>query len=46
MDPTTIMAVVSCGIVFCGWLVLPHRATPDVIETLEAHEPAPALEAV
>jgi hypothetical protein len=24
MDPTTILAIISCAIVFCGWLVLPH----------------------
>jgi hypothetical protein len=27
MDATTIFAVISCAIVFCGWLVLPHSAT-------------------
>lgn len=24
MDPTTVMAIISCAIVFVGWLVLPH----------------------
>jgi hypothetical protein len=28
MDATTVIAVISCAIVFCGWLVLPHSATP------------------
>jgi hypothetical protein len=27
MDATTIFAVISCAIVFVGWLVLPHSAT-------------------
>ena len=27
MDATTVIAVISCAIVFCGWLVLPHSAT-------------------
>jgi len=24
MDVTTILAVISCAVVFIGWLVLPH----------------------
>jgi hypothetical protein len=27
MDATTVFAVISCAIVLCGWLVLPHSAT-------------------
>jgi hypothetical protein len=27
MDATTVIAVISCAIVFAGWLVLPHSAT-------------------
>jgi hypothetical protein len=27
MDATTVIAIISCAIVFAGWLVLPHSAT-------------------
>jgi hypothetical protein len=30
MDATTILAIISCAIVFCGWLVLPHSAAAPV----------------
>jgi hypothetical protein len=47
MDPTTIMAVVACAIVFIGWLGAPHRAVaPEVVETVESADREPALEAV
>jgi hypothetical protein len=47
MDPTTIMAVVACGLVFIGWLAAPHRAAaPAVVETAPVPEREPALEAV
>ena len=26
MDATTVLAILSCAVVFCGWLVLPHSA--------------------
>lgn len=40
MDPTTVFAIISCAIVLCGWLVLPHSATtvkPAVV--IEEREP-------
>lgn len=46
MDATTIMAMVSCAIVFGGWLVLPHRAAPAVVDAKETPERVPVLEAV
>lgn len=47
MDPTTIMAVVACGLVFIGWLGAPHRAAaPEVVEAVESPDREPALEAV
>jgi hypothetical protein len=27
MDATTVIAVICSGVVFAGWLVLPHSAT-------------------
>ena len=40
MDATTILAVISCAVVFAGWLVLPHtraasNAAPAAIERTE-----------
>ncbi len=37
MDATTILAVISCAIVFIGWLVLPHRRVEEArpVETRE-----------
>jgi hypothetical protein len=39
MDTTTILAMISCAVVFCGWLVLPHSSvvTP---RTIVSREPA------
>ena len=34
MDPTTIMAIICSGVVFAGWLFLPHSPAtvkPEVI---------------
>jgi hypothetical protein len=45
MDPTTVMAVISCAIVFAGWLVLPHDAAVKArsVETKErVAAPVPA----
>lgn len=28
IDATTILAALSCALVFLGWLVLPHRVEP------------------
>ncbi|MEA2635632.1 MAG: hypothetical protein QOH92_2399 [Chloroflexota bacterium] len=28
MDATTVIAVISCAIVLCGWLVLPSSKAP------------------
>ena len=30
MDATTILAVISCAIVFIGWLALPHSRIEEV----------------
>lgn len=47
MDPTTIMAMVACGLVFIGWLAAPHRASgPVVVEREPVPERERALEAV
>lgn len=27
MDPTTVMAIVCCVVVFAGWLFMPHSPT-------------------
>jgi hypothetical protein len=44
MDPTTVMAIISCAIVLAGWLVLPHEVTKT--RSVEAKErvaaPVPA----
>ncbi len=40
MDATTILAVISCAIVFTGWLLLPHRQVADV-ERVETRERVP-----
>lgn len=39
MDPTTVIAVISCAIVFCGWLVLPHSATAKPRVVSEERKP-------
>jgi hypothetical protein len=41
MDPTTVIAVVSCAIVFCGWLVLPHSAAVKPRVVSEERKPVP-----
>ncbi len=43
MDATTVIAVISCAIVFYGWLVLPHSATvkPVVVSDLVSEERKP-----
>jgi hypothetical protein len=39
MDTTTILAMISCAVVFCGWLVLPH-STAVAPQTVVNREPA------
>ena len=39
MDATTILAVISCAIVFAGWLVLPHSATVKPTVVSEERKP-------
>jgi hypothetical protein len=39
MDATTILAIISCAIVFCGWLVLPHSAAPATSAVSREREP-------
>ncbi len=39
MDATTVIAVVSCAIVFAGWLVLPHSATVKPLVVSEERKP-------
>jgi hypothetical protein len=42
MDPTTVMAIICSGVVFAGWLLLPHSPTtvkPAVVVS-EEREPA------
>ena len=41
MDTTTILAVISCAVVFAGWLVLPH-ARPSSAEAAEVKRPGRA----
>ena len=43
MDATTIIAVISCAIVFVGWLVLPHSKTvkPVVVSEVVSEERKP-----
>ena len=38
MDPTTIMAIICSGLVFAGWLFLPH--SPTVVKTATGAKPA------
>jgi hypothetical protein len=43
LDATTILAVLSCAVVFAGWLVLPHSAAvPRVAHSTEVLEPVHA----
>ncbi len=48
MDPTTIMAVVACAIVFIGWLGAPNRVakTKAVQPPVDSEVREPVLEAV
>jgi len=48
MDPTTIMAVVACAIVFIGWLGAPNRAAKaKAVQTpVDSEVREPVLEAV
>jgi hypothetical protein len=39
MDATTVIAVISCAIVFAGWLVLPHSATIKPVVVSEERKP-------
>jgi hypothetical protein len=39
MDATTVFAVISCAIVFAGWLVLPHTKTVEPIVVSEERKP-------
>ena len=43
MDATTVIAVISCAIVFVGWLVLPHSKTvkPVIVRDVVSEEPKP-----
>jgi hypothetical protein len=41
MDATTVLAIISCAIVFCGWLVLPHSATPEAKLVSRERQPVP-----
>jgi hypothetical protein len=41
MDATTVIAVISCAIVLCGWLVLPHSATTTVKPLVVSEERKP-----
>jgi hypothetical protein len=41
MDATTILAIISCAIVFAGWLVLPHSAARPVKAVTPEREPYP-----
>ena len=41
MDATTVLAVISCAIVFTGWLVLPHSATVKPRVVSEERKPVP-----
>ena len=45
MDATTVLAIISCAVVFCGWLVLPHSPTstkPSVVRKKQEREPVAA----
>jgi len=40
MDATTVIAVISCAIVLCGWLVLPSsKTTVKPLVVSEEREP-------
>lgn len=41
MDATTILAIVSCAVIFAGWLVLPHSAAPQAKAVTPEREPYP-----
>jgi hypothetical protein len=44
MDPTTILAIICCAIVFAGWLVLPHSPAVErrpVIRPERERQPEP-----
>jgi hypothetical protein len=41
MDPTTILAILSCALVFSGWLVLPHSAASAPRAVSREREPVP-----
>jgi hypothetical protein len=36
MDPTTVMAIVCSGIVFAGWLFMPH--SPTTVKPVDVSE--------
>jgi hypothetical protein len=40
MDPTTVLAVTACVIVFAGWVLLPHQSTVSTTRPIESREPA------
>lgn len=39
MDTTTILAVISCAIVFAGWLVLPHSGSASAESAAAVQRP-------
>jgi len=41
MDATTVIAIISCAIVLCGWLVLPHSAAKTVKPLVVSEERKP-----
>ena len=41
MDATTVLAIISCAVVFCGWLVLPHSAAPQTTAVSREARPFP-----
>jgi hypothetical protein len=41
MDATTVLAVICSAIVFAGWVVLPHSATPIVKASVLSEERTP-----
>jgi hypothetical protein len=45
MDATTVIAVISCAIVFAGWLVLPHSVTVKPVVVSEAERKPVAVSA-
>ena len=40
MDATTVMAIISSAVVFCGWLVLPHTAQARPVKAEAERVPA------